>query len=1238
MAFRQRIFWLLVSAVFCWAAATLWKGSAERQNQRFSRLAEDAQVFISEAIREQNKALDSIEPFLKQDHPNLRVLNATIGAFNQEGLLFYVFEGNAPLFWSSNQILPDPHRIRIAKNGSMFFTGNGWYYLSFREYQNKLVASLLLIRHQYPFQNSYLTNHFNRGMNLPESARLFTRPLAGTWAVTNAMNHYLFSLGFSNAPNEFTHPTVALLYGLAFLFLFLLLGDVMISLAKRHHYGGFVILFFFLALRLWLNYFHNPNALFESEAFSPRFYASGFLLNSPGDMFLTVATVTMAILFFYYWIIYTSLQSIGVPRDRSLIWSVMVAGMFLSTFLFSVFINYLLSGLVLNSQISFNVSNVFELNVYSLAGISVFGVLLFALYMLCDAAVRFIRRTGFSIAYAGILFLVSQGIFLVILLAFRDNDLFQDYGVGAFLLTNTLVLLISYIRITEKKLFSFSRSVLALVVFSLYAAQLIYHYNRIREHDKRQLLAAKLENEQDLVAEFLMEGITSRIVNDSVLTYHLTHGTTVLLSSPQANDEMDKRLMRLYFGGYLNRYEIRFRYFDKEERPINISGDPTWNLDLIRKNILQHGTRVGITPFYYIPQDNGRIYYNGLIQVKYATRNLGYLAIEMSARYMQDESASPAVLLTNRPGLQQELSNYSFARYQGRKLLAQSGPFNYYMTPQPYGPYYKGLNGMRFADFDNYSHLFYRFADDGLIVISLQKQGAWVFLTLFSYIFTFFTFSFVVVYVFFRMTRDNFSNGFTFKTRIQLTVVLIVIATLFLTGAATVAYIIDNSKKVQQQRIREKVNNILLLVENLLSGREELADPVGDDLVYALSELSNTLGTDFNLYNLKGKLLYTTQSRIYDQELLAPLMSRTALTRLTTHQKAIFTETEKIGNLSYLAGYEHIRNNANKTVGYLSLPYFAKESELKRDVSTFLIALINIYILLFSLAILAAFLISNRVTKPLLMIQESLRKIKPGKPSDEILWQDNDEIGALINEYNSALRKLQESAELLARSERESAWREMARQVAHEIKNPLTPMKLGVQHLLRAYEDNHPEKEELLKRIGDTLIEQIDTLSNIATEFSNFAVMPRPAYTSVDLVAILKHTVDLYNESGNAGIELTAPTGPLMVMADKDQLVRIFTNLVKNALQSIPDERKGLVVLQVMDEHDYFRVSVQDNGSGIPKELIDKIFTPNFTTKSGGTGLGLAMVKNMVNMMNGEIWFTTVENKGTSFFVRLPRV
>jgi nitrogen fixation/metabolism regulation signal transduction histidine kinase len=366
-------------------------------------------------------------------------------------------------------------------------------------------------------------------------------------------------------------------------------------------------------------------------------------------------------------------------------------------------------------------------------------------------------------------------------------------------------------------------------------------------------------------------------------------------------------------------------------------------------------------------------------------------------------------------------------------------------------------------------------------------------------------------------------------------------------------------------------------------------------------------------------------------------MNRSAYVKLTANQKALFMQIEKVGKLSYIGAYEPIRNSDNKIIGYLNIPYFAKETELKRDISTFLVALINIYVLLFSLAILIAFFISNRMTEPLRIIQQSLKRTKLGALNEPIYWRNQDEIGALINEYNRMLEELQRSAELLAKSERESAWREMAKQVAHEIKNPLTPMKLGVQHLQRAWNDNHPNKDEMIKRISNTLIEQIETLSNIATEFSNFAKLPKPEFENVNLTSVINTTVDLYSRTEMMNIELNKPESDIFISGDKDQLLRVFSNLIKNAVQAIPDGKMGEIQIDLIDEKEFWTVKVADNGTGIPDHLIEKIFVPNFTTKSSGTGLGLAMVKSMVEGMGGSISFETKLGEGTVFLLRFAK-
>jgi nitrogen fixation/metabolism regulation signal transduction histidine kinase len=301
------------------------------------------------------------------------------------------------------------------------------------------------------------------------------------------------------------------------------------------------------------------------------------------------------------------------------------------------------------------------------------------------------------------------------------------------------------------------------------------------------------------------------------------------------------------------------------------------------------------------------------------------------------------------------------------------------------------------------------------------------------------------------------------------------------------------------------------------------------------------------------------------------------------------------------------------------------------------VAIINIYVLLFALSIITAIFISSYVTKPLKLIQEKLSNIKLGKANEPIEWEDNDEIGSLVSEYNRMIAELAKSADLLAKSERESAWREMAKQVAHEIKNPLTPMKLSVQHLKRIWEDNAPDMDQKIHHFTNKLIEQIDTLSTIATEFANFAKMPKATIETLNVQYILLSSIALFEDIENLNIEFKNEiTKEVFVLADKEQLLRVFNNLLKNAIQAIPENKKGEIKVALQESNKNIIIRIADNGSGINAAVIDKIFVPNFTTKTGGMGLGLAIVKNIVDGIGGTIWFETVKEKGSIFYVSLP--
>jgi nitrogen fixation/metabolism regulation signal transduction histidine kinase len=321
-------------------------------------------------------------------------------------------------------------------------------------------------------------------------------------------------------------------------------------------------------------------------------------------------------------------------------------------------------------------------------------------------------------------------------------------------------------------------------------------------------------------------------------------------------------------------------------------------------------------------------------------------------------------------------------------------------------------------------------------------------------------------------------------------------------------------------------------------------------------------------------------------------------------------------------------------LAYINLQHFGQQREFENQIQKFLVAIINVFILLLAISIILAIFISNWLTSPLRILQESFARVKFGKHNERILYDREDEIGSLVKDYNQKLEELEFTAQQLARSERELAWREMAKQVAHEIKNPLTPMKLSIQQLQRVYNPDDPKSAEKLQKVANSIIEQIDALTKIANEFSSFAKMPNPSEERVELIGLIHSVKEVF--VGQAEIILESDVDEVYVMADRDQFVRVFNNLIKNAIQAIPSDREGKIEIRLKTVEDRVQISVKDNGVGIEEAKQGKIFVPYFTTKSTGTGLGLAMVKQIIENHRGTIDFQTEVSVGTTFLMNLP--
>jgi nitrogen fixation/metabolism regulation signal transduction histidine kinase len=331
-----------------------------------------------------------------------------------------------------------------------------------------------------------------------------------------------------------------------------------------------------------------------------------------------------------------------------------------------------------------------------------------------------------------------------------------------------------------------------------------------------------------------------------------------------------------------------------------------------------------------------------------------------------------------------------------------------------------------------------------------------------------------------------------------------------------------------------------------------------------------------------------------------------------------------------------VRDKERNVYAYVHIPFFTSKPELRQEISNFLVTIINLNAFIFLIAGVIALFITNRITRSFSVISEKMREVNLGKQNEEIAWNREDEIGELVKEYNKMVAKLGESAEALAKSEREGAWREMARQVAHEIKNPLTPMKLSIQYLQKAINNNQTNVKELSANVANTLVEQIDHLSKIAADFSQFANIGNTRVERFDLHDVIGSLRELYSPDDKVEIVWKPVMDKLIVNADKTQMNRLFTNLFTNAVESCNGQNICRVEINEQKWDSTIRISVKDNGEGIPPETRDRIFVPNFTTKSSGTGLGLAMCKGIVEQAQGKIWFETLMGEGTTFHVELP--
>lgn len=1153
---------------------------------------------------------------------------------------FFIYKNNVPVYWSDNLIELNASDKAQIGNEQIGYWGSSYYEFFRRNVGEYSITGLLLIKRSAPkFENKYIKNDFNPDFGLTDNV-FFVSDKSATqkFPVYNSKNKVLFSLLFEGETIKPVPTFIPVVFFLALLLLIVWLYTVVVFFLRVEIIYSFIILIATLvAGYLIFIVFKLPRSLYELTLFSPLLYASSKLLGSLGQLVILTFLITLIVLCFYKFM--DSVRAKPIRTNVSWWTYTLPIQVFLLVNGYAIIVNYLISGLVLNSKITFDLNNLLELTHYSFIGLAVIFLLMFTFYLIADCSIRFILKTKFQFTTVLLLFTISQLLFMVFYYAFKDFNVVASFTLFNYLQSIATFMLTGLVAVSTQKRFTFYTSLILITIYAAFTSKTINDLNINQEHEQRKTFADKLQNQQDLLAEFLFEDMAQKIEKDRVLISNFKADNPLTYFNNDAQTIINSRLQHNYFNNYWSGYNIEATVFNCNGLPISNPLDPYLNISIYDKRIETECSPTAVKNLYSFKNANGGTAYLAYIVIKDTENDnepLGTIYLELNSKVTKNESGYPELLISQKQANQLERKTYSYAFYKNNLLVSKGGNFPFMVSAVQYKQ--KVVNTSEVFDEKlGISYLYRALPNGDMIVVSYKISSFKSFFTLFSYTFALIFSIFAPFFFGYKLVKSNYHLGIDFKNRIQLTVTSLIIVMMLSIGSITVYNMISNFNALQDQKLVEKINSVLLVIENETRNKVLSREQIEDNWQYKFSEISSSLNCDFNIYDTLGFLMYTSQPKVFELNILGPNMNRKAYDELKGSPKLNLVQDEQIGTLDYIAAYEPIRNSNNKTIAYLNIPYFKNAADLRNEISSLLVVLINIYVPIFLLSVLTTLYFSKRLSRPLQLIQNSLSKVRLNKANPLIDWKKNDEIGALVNEYNRMVKELQESAENLARSERETAWREMARQVAHEIKNPLTPMKLSVQFLQRAMNDGNQDMDVMIKRFSENLVVQIDTLSNIATEFSNFAKMPNANNAVINLQTVLKNAAEFYDAEDETRIIYNESDKTMLVYADKEQLLRVFSNLLKNAMQAIAIPAKGLVTITVNDEGDNFFIAISDNGSGIADEQREKIFKPNFTTKSTGTGLGLAMAKQIVENAKGKLWFESQVNVGTTFFVSLPK-
>ena len=1188
---RIRIWLPILAFLFLAIGVLMENGLLNNSNDQLNQQdGERLRIFLENKIEFIKSSLEKEEL-----NDSLGLSDSYRSALSRNNVLFSLIDNSSEVKWQSNSF--DFDKLSSDSTVSLKLVENGWYIMGSKtKGDQKLVLYYQFFFKNYR-QNESIQFAFNEDVPLEREIEFQPKSHEEGSFYLSKINNVEVRGRFMDTPQR---PNSLLFYFGFILLSFLYL--VLINYNKDSFNNWEFVkqyMLFMVTLRVLYYFSIVLNELRNTTFFSPEVYASNFFSSSVGDITLDIL-IWLPVVFYLNHEHNPAVSFIRKLLNKRHLVSELTLNLLI--ILLCLMLTSFVKQLILDSVISFSLFQAGSINFYTYVGVFLLFILI---VIVCFLTFAFSRMFGREESKSNRVIILLTLVAILTLVSFIQSSLILWLSMTAY------CFLYLFVRVYDVRKRAFA-PFLFVLYFNLMVTVLIGFYTDFKEKELRKTFAIKALFGYDLEAEDLLYNSDEKIPNDEVVQDYFKF-------KEYNNEKISNSLKHNYFTGYLNKYDLLVSDFPLVNGATNRKLKGAYkSMNLTYENA---GRSIGEN-YRALSNNDKRGDYMGRFYIASDSLINGVVFITLKAKSKIRETNFYSSINSSQ-WMADEIKGYSYALYENNDLLKSFGDYNYSVRAD-----FKEVLGYEFEERNGDSHLIY--SEDGitkLIVTSpLMSFTQWIsiFLVLVLYVviicvFLLVFFSLILLlsrslgkYTIFRNIEKGLlkvapfldTKNIFLSTKLHLSMFGIIILTFAVTLLITMSYVRNNYYDRQETVLKDKMYR---LVKSLESDSEQSILKKEKE-IYALSYQR---GLDINVYNKTGDLVISSNNRIFSEGLIGPKIKRDVFEYFKNTKTQELQMNETLGDLSYLSAYYAVYDETYDVSYFINIPYFTQKTELDREISSYVVSLINFYGLVLIISFLVAYFLSRKLAEPLVVIRQYMGEIKLGEENKQIKWKNNDEIGQLVQRYNEMLKEIEGNAKKMASSEREGAWREMAKQVAHEIKNPLTPMKLQVQMLQKSWRDKDSKLDEKFERVCALLLERMDAMAEMAIQFSSFSKMPKTRIEKVLLYHVLKDMVDLQRGDEMFNIKLSKEV-PYLVNVDKEQLSRVFTNLIQNARQAVPEDKIGKLEINVSLSEGNVICSFIDNGTGISEGNTRNIFEPNFSTKNSGMGMGLAICKNLL--------------------------